>query len=104
MSMQQARLPQLEGGWFVTDGGIETVLIYNEGIPLPEFAAFVLLDKPDGRDTLRRYYRRYLDIAAGALGAGYILEVRLGAPATTGAPNSVSIPKRCGALTPTPHG
>ncbi len=72
--MQQARLPQLEGGWFLTDGGIETVLIFNEGVQLPEFAAFVLLDKPDGRDMLRRYYRRYLDIAAGAPGAGYILE------------------------------
>lgn len=67
-------LPQQEGGWFLTDGGIETTLIFDEGIALPEFAAFVLLDDPAGRDTLARYYRRYLDIAAGAPGAGFILE------------------------------
>jgi S-methylmethionine-dependent homocysteine/selenocysteine methylase len=67
-------LPQLQGGWFLTDGGIETVLIYQESVQLPEFAAFVLLESEQGRDTLRRYYRRYLDIAAGSAGAGFILE------------------------------
>ena len=41
---------------------------------MPEFAAFVLLDDPAGRDTLARYYRRYLEIAAAAPGAGFILE------------------------------
>ncbi|MET0520206.1 MAG: hypothetical protein ABW005_15400, partial [Burkholderiaceae bacterium] len=29
MSSAQRRLPQLDGGWFLTDGGIETVLIYQ---------------------------------------------------------------------------
>jgi len=67
-------LPQQEGGWFLTDGGMETTLIFDEGIALPEFAAFVLLDDAAGRDTLARYYRRYLDIAAAATGAGFILE------------------------------
>jgi homocysteine S-methyltransferase len=51
------RLPQLDGGWFLADGGIETVLIFQDGVELPEFAAFVLLQTPDGLDTLRRYYR-----------------------------------------------
>ena len=68
------QLPQTEGGWFLTDGGIETTLIYQDGLALPEFAAFVLLDDPDGRATLARYYRRYLDIAAQARGAGFVLE------------------------------
>jgi homocysteine S-methyltransferase len=68
------RLPQLDGGWFLTDGGIETVLIYQDGVELPEFAAFVLLETADGRDILRRYYRRYLDIAVDAPGAGFVLE------------------------------
>lgn len=72
--MTTATLPQTEGGWFLTDGGIETTLIYQEGIELPEFAAFVLLDSTAGRETLARYYRRYLDIAAGSPGAGFILE------------------------------
>lgn len=67
-------LPQVDGGWYLTDGGIETVLIYQDGVELPEFAAFVLLETAGGRDILRRYYRRYLDIAAAAPGAGFILE------------------------------
>jgi S-methylmethionine-dependent homocysteine/selenocysteine methylase len=74
MTPSKLRLPQLDGGWFLTDGGIETVLIYQDGVELPEFAAFVLLESADGRDTLRRYYRRYLDIAVAALGAGFVLE------------------------------
>ncbi|MEZ0309488.1 MAG: homocysteine S-methyltransferase family protein [Ramlibacter sp.] len=69
-----ATLPQVQGGWFLTDGGIETVLIYQDGIELPEFAAYVLLGTEQGREQLRRYYRRYLDIAASAPGAGFILE------------------------------
>jgi homocysteine S-methyltransferase len=74
MTASKRRLPQLDGGWFLTDGGIETVLIYQDGVELPEFAAFVLLETADGRDVLRRYYRRYLDIAAAAPGAGFVLE------------------------------
>ena len=74
MPVSKRRLPQLDGGWFLTDGGIETVLIFQDGVELPEFAAFVLLETPDGRDALRRYYRRYLDIAVAAAGAGFILE------------------------------
>ena len=31
------RLPQQDGGWFLTDGGIETVLIYQDGIALQAF-------------------------------------------------------------------
>ena len=74
MTQPRLRLPQLDGGWYLTDGGIETVLIYQDGMDLPEFAAFVLLETADGRDVLRRYYRRYLEIAAAAPGAGFILE------------------------------
>ena len=36
-------LPQLNGGLFVTDGGIETCLIFHDGLDLPHFAAFHLL-------------------------------------------------------------
>ena len=74
MTSSKPRLPQLDGGWFLTDGGIETVLIYQDGVELPEFAAFVLLETVDGRDILRRYYRRYLDLAVVALGPGFVLE------------------------------
>lgn len=74
MSATKSRLPQQDGGWFLTDGGIETVLIFQEGIALPEFAAFVLLRSEDGRASLLRYFRRYLELAAGTPGAGFILE------------------------------
>ena len=67
-------MPQQDGGWFLTDGGLETVLIFQEGIELPEFAAFVLLRSQTGREQLRRYFRRYLELAAGTPGAGFVLE------------------------------
>jgi homocysteine S-methyltransferase len=57
----------------LTDGGLETVLVFHEGIDLPAFAAFPLLDTADGRDTLLRYHREFMRIAADA-GAGYIHE------------------------------
>jgi S-methylmethionine-dependent homocysteine/selenocysteine methylase len=74
MSEALLRLPQRDGGWFLTDGGIETVLIFQEGIALPEFAAFVLLESAEGRASLRRYFRRYLDLAADTPEAGFVLE------------------------------
>jgi len=49
------RLPQLDGGLFVTDGGIETTLIFHRGLDLPAFAAFHLLKDAEGIDELRRY-------------------------------------------------
>jgi S-methylmethionine-dependent homocysteine/selenocysteine methylase len=67
-------LPQLGGaGLFVTDGGLETELIFHNGLDLPCFAAFPLLDNPDTRIGLRRYYDRYLAIAREN-GAGFIIE------------------------------
>ena len=72
--MGYARLPQLDGGLFLSDGGIETSLIYLEGITLPQFAAFVLLQSEGGRAQLRRYYLPYLELAAATPGAGFVLE------------------------------
>ena len=66
-------LPQLDGGLFVTDGGIETTLIFHEGFDLPLFAAFGLLKDDEGTDALRSYFERYAKIAAEG-GTGFILE------------------------------
>jgi S-methylmethionine-dependent homocysteine/selenocysteine methylase len=55
--------PQLGTRPYITDGGIETDLIFHRGFALPEFAAFVLLDDARGRDELRAYYREYLALA-----------------------------------------
>src|SRR5215470_4781306 len=73
MSKYRNRLPQLDGGLFLTDGGIETTLIYLEGWDLPHFAAFDLMKDKQGRDALRKYYERYIDVARSG-GHGFILE------------------------------
>ena len=52
----RSELPQLDGGVFLTDGGIETTLIFHEGLDLPLFAAFDLLKDDEGTGALRRYY------------------------------------------------
>lgn len=62
-----------DGAMLLTDGGLETTLIFHEGLELPAFAAFPLLSSDTGRDALRRYYRAYLDIARRH-GMGIILE------------------------------
>jgi homocysteine S-methyltransferase len=73
MSKYRGKLPQLSGSLFLTDGGIETTLIFHEGLDLPHFAAFHLLREAKGRDALLRYYERYVAIAK-ADGLGFILE------------------------------
>lgn len=69
----RGRLPQLDGDLFVTDGGIETDLIFHHGLDLPLFAAFPLLDDPQTRSRLRSYYDGYLAIAREH-GAGFVIE------------------------------
>ena len=66
-------LPQLSGEVFLTDSGLETDLIFNEGFDLPEFASFVLVDDARGRAALEGYFRRHADIAVQH-GCGVILE------------------------------
>ena len=71
--MYRKGLPQLDGGLFVTDGGIETTLIFSEGLQLPDFAAFDLLRRPGGEAALRNYFRTYARIAI-KYRAGLVLE------------------------------
>ncbi|MCR3753692.1 homocysteine S-methyltransferase family protein [Lentzea californiensis] len=66
-------LPQLDAPLFLADGGAETTLLFDDGIDLPDFAAFPLLDDPDGHAALTRYYERYASIAERD-GAGIVLE------------------------------
>ena len=58
---------------YVTDGGLETDLIFHHGVDLPEFAAYPLVWTHEGRALLRAYYDGYADVAA-AVGAGLRLE------------------------------
>jgi S-methylmethionine-dependent homocysteine/selenocysteine methylase len=64
----------MSGGLFLSDGGLETTLVYLDGVDLPHFAAFVLLRERAGRAQLRRYYQPYLELAAATPGAGFVLE------------------------------
>lgn len=66
-------LPQLSGRPVVTDGGLETDLIYHHDVDLRDFAAFPLVDDDLGQDLLLRYYEAYVDIASRA-GAALQLE------------------------------
>lgn len=73
MSKYRKYLPQLEGKLFLTDGGIETTLIFEDGLDLPHFAAFDLLKEKKGEDALKRYFSKHARIALDA-GTGFILE------------------------------
>jgi S-methylmethionine-dependent homocysteine/selenocysteine methylase len=73
MARYRHALPQLQDDLFLTDGGIETTLIFLEGLELPDFAAFDLLKRPDGTQVLRRYFRTYADLAK-RFKCGLILE------------------------------
>ena len=73
MTDYRGRLPQLDSDVFLTDGGLETTMIFHNGIDLPHFAAFVLLDDEEGTAAMQDYYRSHLDIARNA-GCGFILE------------------------------
>ena len=67
-------LPQLtRERLYITDGGLETTLIFHEGLELPDFAAFDLLKDPAGVDALRRYYAPYVAIARER-GLGVVLD------------------------------
>ena len=66
-------LPQLSGSLYVTDGGIETDLIFNKGVDLPEFASFVLHENASGEAVLRTYFEDYFRIGADS-GLGLVLE------------------------------
>jgi len=56
-------LPQLGDEILLTDGGLETTLVFHRGLELPHFAAFGLLRSDMGRAELARYYASYVEIA-----------------------------------------
>jgi homocysteine S-methyltransferase len=74
MTRHRDALPQLAGDrLFLGDGGIETTLIFLEGLELPDFAAFHLLATPEGRRALEDYFRGYAELAR-RLRTGLVLE------------------------------
>lgn len=65
--------PKLGGTPYLTDAGLETCMVFKDGLDLPCFASFVLLDDPAGLARLESYYRDFLELAAGT-GAGFVLD------------------------------
>jgi S-methylmethionine-dependent homocysteine/selenocysteine methylase len=65
MSQTIVSLPH-PGLKFVTDGGLETDLIFHHGVDMPHFAAFPLLDSSVGRGLLKDYYEGYAQVASKA--------------------------------------
>ncbi len=63
MGDDESRNESHSGALALADGGLETTLVFLEGIDLPDFAAFVLLGDEAGRTALRRYYETYFDLA-----------------------------------------
>ena len=61
--LHRHNLPQMNGKAFLTDGGLETTLVFIDGFDLPLFASFTLLETPDGRAAIDRYMRKFCEIA-----------------------------------------
>lgn len=73
MAKYRNNLPQMSGNLFLTDGGIETYLVFQQGIDLPEFAAFDLMKDEAGRTMIRQYFENYIAIAKRSK-VGFVLE------------------------------
>jgi homocysteine S-methyltransferase len=73
MPKYRSSLPQIANGKFLHYVGMETDLIFNQGVDLPGFASYPLLETEEGRSTLRRYYDAFINTAREA-GLGVILD------------------------------
>ena len=59
--------------FYLSDGGLETFMIFDKGHDLPCFSAAALLDTAEGRQDLRDYFERYIAIARKT-GRGFVLD------------------------------
>ncbi len=73
MSTHPRTLPHLSDRLFMTDGGLETTLIFHDCMELPAFASFALLESKAGTQRLIDYYRQYIEMARDH-GLGIVLE------------------------------
>ncbi len=63
MGITKHQLPQLADKICITDGGMETDLVFHHQLDLPEFAAYDLLRHEQGYATLFQYYKSYAELA-----------------------------------------
>lgn len=73
MSKYRDQLPQMTDKLFLTDGGLETTLIFENGYDLPQVAAFDVFKYKDGYEVLKAYFLPYINLARSH-GTGFILE------------------------------
>ncbi|WP_299690022.1 homocysteine S-methyltransferase family protein [uncultured Tateyamaria sp.] len=66
-------LPQLNGTQMITDGGLETTLIFHDSIDLPLFAAFKALESDAGLAAMDAYMTRFAALAV-AQRRGFIMD------------------------------
>lgn len=59
--------------FFLSDGGLETFLIFDKGYELPCFSAAVLLNTEQGQADLTAYFERFIGIAKSA-GRGFVMD------------------------------
>ncbi len=63
MSQYRHALPVLDNRLFMTDGGLETTLIFHEHLELPLFSAIDLLRTEAGTQVLYQYYCKFAELA-----------------------------------------
>ena len=73
MAKYRSNLPQLSGKIFLTDGGLETNLVFNDGFDLPYFAAFNLLNEPKAQESFQKWFHAHCQLAK-AYKVGFVLE------------------------------
>ncbi len=73
MAKYRSSLPQLGDKIFLTDSGLETTLIFHDGLALPHLASITLHATDEGEQRLRDYFIRHIAIAK-ARNAGFVLE------------------------------
>ena len=71
--MKTPSLPTTADNLYLTDSGLETTLVFLDGMELPCFAAFDLLKDTAGTQRLRDYYQLHIDLAL-EYGLGFVLE------------------------------
>jgi S-methylmethionine-dependent homocysteine/selenocysteine methylase len=73
MTKYRNGLPQTGGEIFLTDGGLETTLLFHEGLDLPGFTTFPLFYDERAVEIMRDYFRKHARLARDH-GFGFILE------------------------------
>lgn len=73
MTARADTLPHRAGGLFLAYTGMETDLLFTQGVDLPGFASYPLLETEEGRARLEGYYRDMIRLGAKH-GTGVILE------------------------------